>query len=1165
MSEPLRALIVEDSEDDALLVVRLLQRGGYDVAFERVETSEAMRSALTREVWEVVLCDHNLPRFDSHRALSVLQESGLDLPFLIISGSIGEETAVAAMKAGAHDFLLKERLGRLVPAVDRELREARVRRERRHAQEELRQRNRELEEINLRLRKIILATEGLTACERFDEMGSLLLREFARLMAAEGGSLFLRKGNSLVLAHSLDPGHAPVAIPLPLREDSIFGRLWAERSPVLVRDIAAEGETARSGWDGYRDGSLLAVPLPDKSGELVGIISLHNKSHPPFTQQDRDLGMILGSLSCETLKAIQVSDALRESEARYRTLFEAATDAIFVMRGTQCIDCNSQALSMFRSSREGLVGKEPWELSPPSQPDGQSSVSKGRTLIDRALAGEPQLFEWRHLRGNGTTMDTEVGLNRLEVPGGPLLIATVRDVTERRRAETQLRTFVELGQRLTEAKSAREAASIILRAADDLLGWDAAFLDHYDAAHEVCVPLLYMDTVGGDKSEVPLPIIGRNQRVVEGGARLILRGEPPIADELPRFGDLSKISASLMFVPIRRGDRSVGILSIQSYTPQAYTEDDLQILQSLAEHCGGALERIQAEEAERHSREVTAAIADASVRFIESGSLRAMARVVVEHAARITGATMGTLIVVDESAEGSQLSMHAVTEMTWTSMTGKALAEKARRSLRERGHYPLAIERGLITTPIRRGVTVLTNSPAEHSDWAGSAPEGHPPIHSFLGVPLKIAGKVVGLIALANRPGGFTAQEVHEVEAFAKAAALALRTARSEEERSKVERLLHQSQKMEAIGQLAGGIAHDFNNLLLAILGYTDFVLEDIEPGDRKRLDLEQIRLAARRAADLTRQLLAFSRQQVLHPVHLDLNRVVDDLIKMIRRLIGENILLRVRPGENLRPVQADQGQIEQVLMNLCINARDAMPGGGEITIETSNIEVSEEQSRTRLSAKPGRFTQISVSDTGCGMDEETQRRIFEPFFTTKEVGKGTGLGLATVYGIVEQHGGFLDVQSEPGEGSTFIVCLPSVDESAEAQVTPLPRPALGGTETILLAEDEEIVRSLAKRILQDSGYTVLEARDGKEALRVFAEKPESIDLAILDIVMPGLGGRAVRDKMVRRRPEVRALLMSGYSADAIPGFILDAGLEMIQKPFDAGTLLRKVREVLDS
>lgn len=384
-------------------------------------------------------------------------------------------------------------------------------------------------------------------------------------------------------------------------------------------------------------------------------------------------------------------------------------------------------------------------------------------------------------------------------------------------------------------------------------------------------------------------------------------------------------------------------------------------------------------------------------------------------------------------------------------------------------------------------------------------------------------------------------------------------------ERKHLQDMLRQAQKMEAVGRLAGGIAHDFNNLLMVIRGHTELLLERLKADAWEHRKIEQIQKAADRAAALTHQLLAFSRMQVLQPKPIALNAVVADMAKMLQRLIGENIELSIRPNENLGRVKADPGQIEQVILNLAVNARDAMPRGGKLIIETSNAELDEAYARLHPPLAPGRYVMLAVSDTGTGMDAETQAHIFEPFFTTKEPGKGTGLGLATVYGVVKQSKGYVWVYSEPGKGTTFKIYLPWLDEPAETtQAENDGLETARGNETILLVEDERDVREVAREFLALSGYTVLEAKDGAQAIEIVTSYPGPIHVLVTDMVMPGMGGRALAERLSALRPETKVVYMSGYTEYAsVQQGELHQNTVMLTKPFTRTVLSRAVREVL--
>ena len=494
-------------------------------------------------------------------------------------------------------------------------------------------------------------------------------------------------------------------------------------------------------------------------------------------------------------------------------------------------------------------------------------------------------------------------------------------------------------------------------------------------------------------------------------------------------------------------------------------------------------------------------------------------------------------------------------------------------------HEGMPIERlprgqGLSWIVAVSGEPLLVRNPGEDPRTIPEWREALRKYQAWLGVPLKIGEQVVGVLNIGTRrDAGFSAADLAIAVAFAAQGSVGFENSRlylevqgALEELTQTQAQLVQAQKMEAIGQLTGGIAHDFNNLLTVIPGRSQLARRDLPTDHPHWRTFALIEKTAERAAALTRQLLAFSRQQVLQPRVLDLNAGVSGLAPMLQRLIGEDIEFVVVAAPDLGRVKADPSQIEQVIVNLAVNARDAMPQGGRLMIETGNADVDDGDARRHVGVPPGRYVRLAVRDTGHGMDAATQARIFEPFFTTKAKGKGTGLGLATVYGIAQQSGGHIGVSSEPGQGATFTLYLPRVDEAVETGPAGPPA-AVGerGSETILLVEDDEEVRAVARDTLEAAGYVVLPAANATEVLGLTADGSRRIHLLVTDVVMPQVSGRELAERLVPAYQDLRVLYISGYTDDTILRHgVLAAGTAFLQKPFTPWALLRKVREVLD-
>ncbi|HEY0349531.1 MAG TPA: PAS domain S-box protein [Pyrinomonadaceae bacterium] len=853
-------------------------------------------------------------------------------------------------------------------------------------------------------------------------------------------------------------------------------------------------------------------------------------------------------------------DEAQLQTARFQQLFENAPMGILLVdENDVVVNANRQFRSMFQYSLEELRGRLINETIVP-----EVLRNEGADLSDGTLVGNVVERETERQRKDGTLVPVKI--HGLPIKADDRLVgvfAIYIDLTEERRLQKERQVVFEIIQGAISTSDLNQLFKLIHESISKILYAENCFI----ALHDSETNLLHYDfwVDKHDRAPQPRPVgLGFSSYVLETGKPILLTEETTA--EMVAAGIVQKSgtsSPSWLGVPLRTASRIIGVLAVQHYdSKDAYTETDLQFLESVGSQIAMAIERKRSEQALFEANQRALADYESLVERIAAlGRTLGTAREL-----KIIFRALRDFAVASVPCEGLVISLYDRDKGLRRIVYGWTDDEELESS----NGTEVPVRDGMVGRAIKSGAVVIDNDyRASLADTKTTVAIGshvdRASDRSALVAPMTVMGRTVGCVEVqCHCAGAFENGHATAMRMAANLAANAIENVVLIEREQEKEEQLRQAQKMESIGTLAGGIAHDFNNLMTAVTGYSDLALRG-SLDDSLRGKIEQIKKAGERAATLTRQLLAFSRKQMLQPEVLDLNAVVNGLITMLPRLIGEHIVVSLKLSSSLGRIKADPGQIEQVLLNLAVNSRDAMPQGGCLMIETRNVHFSAPITRVGSTIEPGHYVLLSISDNGSGMDAEIQAQIFEPFFTTKGVGKGTGLGLSTVYGIVKQSGGNVWVYSEPGKGTAFKIYLPRVDEVEEAEIG-LPAPAASrGNETILLVEDEEQVRNLSKEILEGYGYSVLAAPDGSAGLSLGKEFPGRIDLVLTDVIMPQMGGKELVDRLKSVRPESKILFMSGFTDDAIIHHgVSDDGVFFLQKPFSTECLAAKVREVLD-
>ncbi len=894
----------------------------------------------------------------------------------------------------------------------------------------------------------------------------------------------------------------------------------------------------------------------------------------------------------------QVEVARRESEDRYRVLFENSRDAMMVLAPPtwNFVAANAATLELFGAENEAtFTALTPWALSPATQLDGRLSADKAREMIRLAVREGSHCFEWRHRSLDGREIPASVQLTRLEFAGQSLVQATVRDLSPTERALSALRDSEE------RLRASEELHRTILHTAMDgfaLMDPDGRIIEVNEA---------YCRMLGYDEHE----LLGLHISALEAGESLdevavhvhnaMTKGEDRFESRHRRKdGTVLDVEVCVQYRPVQ-GGRLVAFLRDISQRKRADQEIAL-LKHSIDVHFDAAYwtdnegKIIYVNEAGYKALgfEPDELLGKTLVAVNPKATTEAMTR--VWDKLRAEGFYSGE--AVHRRKDGSEFPAEIHTSYVrfggkeYTCGFARDISERKRAeaALREseerfRASFMTGLD-AVFWATLQDGRILEVNRVFE-SLYGYSRDEALGQTATELGLysdpddrsrmlpELREKGFVRDLELKARRKDGqlitvsFSATLVlnSTQQFFLGIVRDITEHKRAEEETAKLTIQLQQAQKMESVGRLAGGVAHDFNNMLGVILGHSELALEKVDASDSLHNDLVNIRAAAQRSADLTRQLLAFARKQTVAPRLLNLNDTVAGMLKMVKRLIGEDVKLQWRPGEDLWPVKIDPTQIDQILANLCVNARDAIANVGTITIETGRKIIAAHPATTSNGTLPGDYVWFAVSDDGCGMGQATQSHVFEPFFTTKDIGKGTGLGLATVYGIVKQNGGFIDLRSELGQGTAFTIYLPRhVGKDPHEQTDATAGAVQPGQEIILLVEDEAPLLEITQKMLEQRGYMVLAAVTPGQAIQIAREHGGNIDLLITDVVMPEMNGRDLAKSFLSLYPRAKRLFMSGYTADVIAHQgVLEEGVFFIQKPFSAQDLAAMVRRVLEA
>lgn len=1246
----LRVLIIEDSQDDLQLILRHFKRNEYKIDYKNVCDAAGFKKSIRENGWDVIVSDYKLPEFSVDSAMTILKENQIDLPFIIISGVISEEIAVEAMLAGAHDFIRKDNLSRLIPAIEREIIQAENRAE------------------NRRMHNELIENE-------------------------ERNRILLKTMNAGVMM--IDPENRKIVEINPAAE-RMFGRSSSEVVGKVCHEFICPAETGKCPVIDLRQ-------VVDNSERIL----VNNKGrHIPIIKTVRPLKIKGKKYLLENFvdisDRIKIENDLRRSKENYRILTENSIDIIWTTDLKLKFTYVSPSIKIMTGySQEEFIGTRLSQHA--TRKEFMQMARYAIRAIKNFKALDHLLFESKLLRKNGEEFPVEiiakVLYNEKNRPVG--FTGSTRDISERYHAEENRRLiyhfqgliskiskeFINLPIGQIDAEIERALKQII-----DFLEIDCAFMLQIDAerflmkTHDSCRKAEEKTGVFEDQNFIEkLPYL---ENLFTGHEEIIINN----IDDLPTEAQEEILYfqhhgvKSLLLTPMIFKDALLGFLCFLSTEHLTkWSLDAQQLLRVVSDIIGSTLMRRKSEEKEVELLEQNLAVNRLALALGKTINPQQIYYTIYENVSRSMDADLFSISFYDSLNNHIKRGFAVIEEevIDLKYLPSINLNEENAQV------YEKVIETGGPVYIEDFGVDrnrlgfELININVENGDKADSIYKAN----SALFVPMLVHGELIGIMEIqSSRYNAYSQHEIDLFDAMANMATLLIRNARlvddlhkseqkfrnvieqsndaifllfngtfelvnkrfselfnisAEEinsgdfnitklitpesmgvikdieekrkrgesiasnyvftaltatgepldveasvssisykygtavlgiirdisERKRLEQQLNQAMRMEAIGRLAGGVAHDFNNILTVILGHTEMTISALDSRDPLREDMNEILAASNRASNLTRQLLAFSRRQNLESKVIDLNYIINDLSKMLLRVIGEDVELQIDLDPNLHSVFADPGQLEQVMINMAVNARDAMLGGGRLKIATSNIVLNEGFVDKYEGIPAGNYVMIKISDNGTGMSKEVKERIFEPFFTTKKEGKGTGLGLASVYGIVKQSGGFIDLETEVDKGTTFSIYLPFSDNDLVMPVQDELQDILPtGTESILIVEDEQGVRKLTSKILKSLGYEVEEAENAGEALLIAQKTDKKFDLILTDVVMPHMNGFELIDKLQVYWKDMKVLYMSGYSPESVDQYRKQLTTEVvkIQKPFSKVDIAWKVRRALD-